>query len=279
MPLNADQPAQLSPIGPNNWLSGDEDNIIPDIDDLLPAPDSPEPDQPQSQTPGPLLGPLSRRSASQRQDVTPRTAVQRQSSSSDEEIVQDQGVEQDDVFGTNTMAKKPATKKSAAKKPAAKKPAAKRTAAEKSAARKSLQGVARTAANSKAAKARDRANLHSKATGKPTTPGKAVGSKRRYKPGTVALREIRRYQQNTDLLIPFAPFARVVREETGRIAGAHFGSGARFQRNAILALQEASEAYLVSVFEDTNLCALHAGRVTIKAKDMQLARRLRGERA
>jgi histone H3 len=52
----------------------------------------------------------------------------------------------------------------------------------------------------------------------------------------------------------------------------------RFQSTALLALQEASEAYLVGVFEDTNLCALHAKRVTIMPKDMQLARRIRGER-
>lgn len=53
----------------------------------------------------------------------------------------------------------------------------------------------------------------------------------------------------------------------------------RFQSSAILALQEAAEAYLVGLFEDTNLCAIHAKRVTIMPKDIQLARRLRGERA
>lgn len=51
----------------------------------------------------------------------------------------------------------------------------------------------------------------------------------------------------------------------------------RFQTSAILALQEAAEAYLVGVFEDTNLCALHAKRVTIMPADIQLARRIRGE--
>ncbi len=50
-----------------------------------------------------------------------------------------------------------------------------------------------------------------------------------------------------------------------------------FQSNAILALQEASEAYLVCLAEDTNLCAIHARRVTIMPKDIQLARRIRGE--
>ena len=53
----------------------------------------------------------------------------------------------------------------------------------------------------------------------------------------------------------------------------------RFQSHAVLALQEAAEAYLVGLFEDTNLCAIHAKRVTIMPKDIQLARRIRGERA
>ena len=52
----------------------------------------------------------------------------------------------------------------------------------------------------------------------------------------------------------------------------------RFQASAVLAMQEAAEAYLIGLFEDTNLCAIHAKRVTILAKDMQLARRIRGER-
>jgi histone H3/H4 len=53
----------------------------------------------------------------------------------------------------------------------------------------------------------------------------------------------------------------------------------RFQSSAVLALQEAAEAYLVGLFEDTNLAAIHAKRVTIMPKDIQLARRIRGERA
>ena len=70
------------------------------------------------------------------------------------------------------------------------------------------------------------------------------------------------------------PFQRLVRE----IAQA-FNSDLRFQSTALLALQEAAEAYMVGLFEDTNLCAIHAKRVTIMPKDMQLARRIRGERA
>lgn len=95
----------------------------------------------------------------------------------------------------------------------------------------------------------------------------------RYRPGTVALREIRRYQKSTDLLIRKLPFQRLVRE-----IAQDFKSDIRFQTTAVLALQEASEAYLVGLFEDTNLCALHANRITIKPKDIQLARRIRGER-
>ena len=96
----------------------------------------------------------------------------------------------------------------------------------------------------------------------------------RFRPGVVALREIRKYQKNTELLIRKLPFQRLVRE----IAN-DFKTDLRFQSQAILALQEASEAYLVGLFEDTNLCAIHAKRVTIMPKDIQLARRIRGERA
>ncbi|KAE8241688.1 hypothetical protein A4X13_0g7304 [Tilletia indica] len=96
----------------------------------------------------------------------------------------------------------------------------------------------------------------------------------RYKPGTVALREIRRYQKNTELLIRKLPFQRLVREIAQDIR-----TDVRFQSAAIGALQEASEAYLVSLFADTNLAAIHAKRVTIQPKDMALARRLRGDRS
>ena len=96
----------------------------------------------------------------------------------------------------------------------------------------------------------------------------------RYRPGTVALREIRKYQKSTELLIRRLPFQRLVRE-----IAQDFKTDLRFQGTAILALQEASEAYLVGLFEDTNLCAIHAKRVTIMPKDIQLARRIRGERS
>jgi len=86
--------------------------------------------------------------------------------------------------------------------------------------------------------------------------------------------EIRKYQKSTELLIRKLPFQRLVRE-----IAQDFKTDLRFQSSAILALQEASEAYLVGLFEDTNLCAIHAKRVTIMPKDIQLARRIRGERA
>ncbi|XP_035217322.1 histone H3-like 3 [Stegodyphus dumicola] len=96
---------------------------------------------------------------------------------------------------------------------------------------------------------------------------------RRLRPGTTALREIRQYQKTTELLIRKLPFQRLVRE----IAQYYF-SNIRFQTTAVQALQEASEAYLVSLFEETNMSAIHAKRVTIMPKDIQLARRIRGER-
>jgi histone H3 len=105
----------------------------------------------------------------------------------------------------------------------------------------------------------------------PATGG--VKKPHRFRPGTVALREIRKYQKNTDLLIRKLPFQRLVREVAN-----DFKTDLRFQSHAIQALQEASEAYLVGLFEDSNLCAIHAKRVTIFPKDMQLARRIRGER-
>ena len=105
-------------------------------------------------------------------------------------------------------------------------------------------------------------------------PGPPPGHKpHRYRPGTVALREIRRFQKSTDLLIRKAPFYRLVRQ-----VAADIGIQCRFQSTAMLALQEASEAYLVGLFEDTNLCAIHAHRVTIMPRDLHLARRIRGER-
>ena len=119
-----------------------------------------------------------------------------------------------------------------------------------------------------------RKQLASKAARKAAPTGETAKKAHRFRPGTVALREIRRYQKSTDLLIKKAPFQRLVRE-----VAQDFKTDLRFQSSAVMALQEASEAFLVGLFEDTNLCAIHARRVTIMPKDMQLARRIRGERS
>lgn len=110
-------------------------------------------------------------------------------------------------------------------------------------------------------------------------PGDPIPSgtrRRRYQPGMRALREIRQFQKSTDLLIAKLPFARVVREVAMQFVDDSNGLAMRWQSVAILALQEAAEAFLTSLFEDTNLLALHAKRVTIMQKDIQLARRIRG---
>ncbi|XP_075436932.1 histone H3-like [Ascaphus truei] len=119
-----------------------------------------------------------------------------------------------------------------------------------------------------------RKQLATKAARKSAPATGGVKKPHRYRPGTVALREIRRYQKSTELLIRKLPFQRLVRE-----IAQDFKTDLRFQSSAVMALQEASEAYLVGLFEDTNLCAIHAKRVTIMPNDIQLARRIRGERA
>ena len=118
-----------------------------------------------------------------------------------------------------------------------------------------------------------RKQLATKAARKSAPANGGVKKPHRFRPGTVALREIRRYQKSTELLLRKLPFQRLVRE-----IAQDFKTDLRFQSSAVMALQEACEAYLVGVFEDTNLCAIHAKRVTIMPKDIQLARRIRGER-
>ena len=102
--------------------------------------------------------------------------------------------------------------------------------------------------------------------------GITIVQKTRFRPGALALKEIRRYQKSSELLIRRLPFQRLVRE-----IAQSFKTGLKFQSAALSALQEAAEAYLVGLFEDTNLCTIHAKRVTIMPKDIQLARRIRGE--
>ena len=118
-----------------------------------------------------------------------------------------------------------------------------------------------------------RKQVASKAARKTAPASASVKKPHRYRPGTVALREIRNYQKSTELLIRKLPFQRLVRE-----VAQDFKNDLRFQGSAVMALQEAAEAYLVSLFEDTNLCSIHAKRVTIMPRDMQLARRIRNEK-
>lgn len=100
--------------------------------------------------------------------------------------------------------------------------------------------------------------------------GKAARKPHRFRAGTVALRQIKRYQKSTELLLRKLPFQRLVREVAQQIKDDY-----RFQASALEALQEAAEAHLVEVFEDSNLCAIHAKRVTIMPTDVHLARDLR----
>jgi histone H3/H4 len=106
----------------------------------------------------------------------------------------------------------------------------------------------------------------------PAPKKEIIEKRRRYRPGEKALREIRFYQRNTDLLIRRIPFARLVRE----IQTYFFRKEYRWQAEAILALQEAAESHLVGLFEDAYLCTIHAKRITMMTKDIQLARRIRG---
>ncbi|KAH7331788.1 hypothetical protein KP509_20G050800 [Ceratopteris richardii] len=105
----------------------------------------------------------------------------------------------------------------------------------------------------------------------PPPQARAPQRRRRY---TKAFAKIRHYQKTAELLIPRRPFARVVKEELQR-----YCAGLRIQALALEALQEAAEAFLISMLEDSNLCAIHAKRVTIQPKDIQLARRIRGDRS
>lgn len=106
--------------------------------------------------------------------------------------------------------------------------------------------------------------------------GSGLGVKsKRYRPGTVALREIRFFQKSTQLLLRKSPFSRLVREVAQNLfLNSH---ALLWQSAAILALQEAAESYLVGLFEDTNIVAINAKRVTILPRDMQVARRIRGQ--
>ena len=132
----------------------------------------------------------------------------------------------------------------------------------------------KTAASKISSKAKQRSMAGGKKAGatKKTAPAAGGRKKPKMRAGTVALREIRRYQKTTDTLLPRAPLQRITRDIARGI-----DSDLRFASQALQALQEAAEAYLVGIFEDANLCALHANRVTVMRKDMDLARRIRGD--
>ncbi|XP_059498373.1 uncharacterized protein LOC132207178 [Stegostoma tigrinum] len=189
-------------------------------------------------------------------------------------LVKGQGVSGSFKLAKNpvkTKKKTPVKKVKKTKSPKAAKPAPK--SAKAKAKPKRMARTKQTARKSTGGKA-PRKQLATKAARKSAPATGGVKKPHRYRPGTVALREIRRYQKSTELLIRKLPFQRLVRE-----IAQDFKTDLRFQSSAVMALQEASEAYLVGLFEDTNLCAIHAKRVTIMPKDIQLARRIRGERA
>ncbi|KJA29453.1 hypothetical protein HYPSUDRAFT_1076704 [Hypholoma sublateritium FD-334 SS-4] len=139
------------------------------------------------------------------------------------------------------------------------------------------KNTARKSTGGKAPRPTLRRNRAVKTTAGKTTKHVAILQKkhaRRFRPGTVALREIRRYQKSTDLLIRRVPFGRLVRE-----IATNYRGPVRFQRSAVTALQEAAEAYLTELFGDAIMATVHAKRVTLQVKDMALARRLRRENA
>ena len=106
----------------------------------------------------------------------------------------------------------------------------------------------------------------------PVAPPSSASSTLRLRPGVQAMLQIRKYQRSTDLLIKKAPFVRLVRE-----MAQDFGDDIRFSPDALEALQEDAESFLVSLFKDTNLCAIHAKRNTITPPNLKLDRHLRGE--
>lgn len=112
------------------------------------------------------------------------------------------------------------------------------------------------------------------AAGNAAAAGGAPAHARHYSPGTRALCEIRKYQRTSELLIPKRPFQRLVREVAAEVR-----RDLRIQSTPAEALQHAVEDYILQVFEDCVLCAVHAKRVTVKPNDLQLAMRIRGGRS
>jgi histone H3 len=118
-----------------------------------------------------------------------------------------------------------------------------------------------------------RKQLASKVARKSAPATGGVKKPQRFRPGVVALREIRHYQKSTDLLIRKLPFQRLVKEVAqGLSKELGLKSDLRFQSHAILALQEASEAYLTKLFEDTNICAMHGPSLDAPGSPIGMAR-------
>lgn len=132
--------------------------------------------------------------------------------------------------------------------------------------------TARKTTGGKAPRKQLNALVHSKNA--PNADGSAK-KPRRYRPGTQALREIRRYQKSADLLMPRAPFLRLVRQIMNGCSS--LGGGLRIHFEAVVALQEAAEAFLTTLFADAMVCAIHGKRVTIQPRDLHLVRRIRGD--
>ncbi|XP_065864176.1 histone H3-like centromeric protein CENH3 isoform X2 [Euphorbia lathyris] len=131
---------------------------------------------------------------------------------------------------------------------------------------------ATTSQSTPSAATRSKRGEHQRDT--PSTSRAEIKKKRhRFRPGTVALREIRKFQKTTELLIPAAPFIRLVRGLTAQYSL----EVNRWTAEALVGLQEAAEDFLVHLFEDSMLCAFHARRVTLMKKDLELARRLGGK--
>ena len=115
-----------------------------------------------------------------------------------------------------------------------------------------------------------------------TTSTGGVKKPHRYRPGMVALREIRRYQKSTECLIKRSPFQQLIREISQEYRVCPDGPGTpsvqvQIQSTAIAALQEAAENFIVGLFEDVNLLAVHAKRITVMPRDIRLALRIRGD--
>ena len=105
-------------------------------------------------------------------------------------------------------------------------------------------------------------------------PKGRVVKARRYRPGTVALREIRKYQKSTDLLIRRKPFGRLVKEICAQVCQDNNLRDKRFRKSAMEALQAAAEDYLTKMFSSAQCCAMHGGRTTIQVNDLRLLQQL-----